>query len=103
MSSMFIYKLCNAHGSRGLQKAKNIIEWFYKKGTRNFAKALLKTQRDDALDTDTLHEFERVLTLHGLPANVDEIVDSTYSEESREVFFILNPSKVKLCINIFIT
>jgi hypothetical protein len=37
--------------------------------------ALLKSQRLDAVDTDTVHEFERVLTDAGLPTDVEPIVD----------------------------
>ena len=46
---------------------------------------LLKSHREDAIDADTLHDFERVLTEEGLPSNVDELVDSTYTEQPSEV------------------
>ena len=62
-----------------------VIENLYKRGTRTLAKTLLKSHRDDACDTDTLHEFEHVLTSHGLPANVDDLVDSTYAEGTSQV------------------
>ena len=64
---------------------KYVIEQFYKRGSRSKAKELLKSHRDDAMDADTLHEFEQVLTDAGLPRNVDEIVDSTYSEGPSQV------------------
>ena len=68
-----------------MQRVKFVIQNLYKRGTRGLAKALLKSHKDDAVDTDTLHEFERVLSDAGLPTNVDEIIDSTYSEEPPEV------------------
>ena len=49
------------------------------------ASRLLKSHREDAIDADTLHDFERVLTEEGLPSNVDELVDSTYTEQPPEV------------------
>jgi hypothetical protein len=54
-----------------LQKAAFIIKSLYKWGTKRLCKALLKSQRLDAVDTDTVYEFERVLTDVGLPADVE--------------------------------
>ena len=85
---MFYVQLCNSQGKRGIKQVKYIIKELYKKGTRTIAKTLLKSQRDDALDTDTLHEFERAMTESGLPANVEELVDSTYPEVPSQVFMV---------------
>jgi hypothetical protein len=60
-------------GQRGINKAKWICKTLYKGATKGFAKTLLKSHRDDAMDADILHEFQRVLSLEGLPENVDEL------------------------------
>jgi hypothetical protein len=56
-----------------LKQVKFLLQNLYKKGTRKMCKIMLKSHRDDALDADTLHEFERALLEAGLPPNVEEI------------------------------
>jgi hypothetical protein len=55
---------------------KWVIKNLYKKGSRSLAKTLLKSHRDDAMDADTLHEFERALTDEGLPEDVELLDDN---------------------------
>ena len=55
---------------------KWVIKNLYKRGTKGLAKTLLKSHREDALDADTLHEFQRVLLDEGLPEDVDLLDDN---------------------------
>lgn len=50
-----------------------MIQELYKRGKKSLAKTLLKSHRDDAMDTDTLHEFQRTLTDAGLPEDLDQL------------------------------
>jgi hypothetical protein len=62
-------------GLRRLHKATFIIKSLYKWGAKRLCNALLKSQRLDAVDIDTVHEFERVLADAGLPTDVKSIGD----------------------------
>jgi hypothetical protein len=66
-----------------LHKVVFIIKSLYKRGTKRLCKALLKSQRLDAVDTDTVHEFERVLTDAGLLADIESIVDDDDSDDDQ--------------------
>ena len=55
---------------------KWVIKNLYKRGTKGLVKTLLKSSRDDALDTDTLHEFQRVMIEEGLPEDLELLDDN---------------------------
>jgi hypothetical protein len=60
-----------------------IIKSLYKLGTKRLCKALLKSQRLNVVDTDIVHEFERVLTNAGLPADVESIIDDDDNDDDQ--------------------
>ena len=64
---------------------KFVIKNLYKRGTRTLAKVLLKSHQQDAIDTDMLHDFERVMIEEGLLANANDLVDSTYTDQGVQV------------------
>jgi hypothetical protein len=60
-------------GTRSLQRVKYIIKELYKRETKCLCKVFLKSHRNDAVDTDRLHEFKQMLREAEIPANVDAI------------------------------
>jgi hypothetical protein len=60
---------------RSLQRTSFVIKRLYKRGTKKLCKILLRSHQLDAIDADQVHEFERVLTDAGLPADIESIPD----------------------------
>jgi hypothetical protein len=61
---------------------KHVIKELYKYGTKWLCKVLLRSHKLDVVDTDKLHEFERVLVDAGLPADVEAIEDNDDDDSS---------------------
>jgi hypothetical protein len=63
-----------------LQRVKYVIKELCKHRIKHLRKVLIKSHHDDAMDTDRLYEFERMLREVGLTTDVDAI--SSNEDES---------------------
>jgi hypothetical protein len=68
---------------------KHVIKELYKRGTKRLCKVLLRSHKLDVVDTDILHEFERVLVDAGLSADVETIEDNDDDDSSSVQLFLL--------------
>jgi hypothetical protein len=83
---------------------KHVIKELYKRRTKQLCKVLLRSHKLDVVDTNILHEFERVLVDAGLPADVEVIEDNDDDDSSsmQVILIYISISTCKIVVSIIL-